>query len=227
MRMASLTIVRTTETSVTAKVTGFSSYSYQRTVYIDAYLGDEKVATKSKTVNANVSDSGNITVSGLDSGTTYRIECFVYLHGDESTVYIGSKNAKTQTPTPTVALWDWNASNGEASASQTKKAYDAVSNKGYVSDFNYNVWNDLVEKVSEARVAYGTDEWNNNYGANKSSTKASSGVALTAKRYNSLKNNLGSIYSTGIADVSKDDPVIGQTHFLNFTTKLNEFINSL
>ena len=232
-----VTYVSKTETSITGIVTGLSSnYSYSRTVSLDAYLNGTKVKTASVSIGANVTSSGNITVTGLSSGTTYEIQAWVTLY-DGSNVYIGSFTETTDSPTPTVTPWSWTSANStvnpshtaEATAAQTTAARNACQNKTAVSNFKYQVWNDLVYKVSEARVASGHSEWNTNNGTYATRTNTlmtSSSKTLTALRYNSMRYNLGELYSTGISDVTSGvTRVNGTTHFINFVTKLNEFIN--
>ena len=40
-------------------------------------------------------------------------------------------------------LFDWTASNGSATAAQTRKAYTAASEQGQCADFSRYVWNDI------------------------------------------------------------------------------------
>lgn len=132
-----------------------------------------------------------------------------------------------------VAAWDWQISNGSATPLQTRAAYTAVTTGGAASDFSYLVWNDMCDKVQEVLDVTGAT-WvtkDNNTGETLLSlddTKmTSSDKTLTAKRYNSLRLNVGSHYSTGIDPVSTGDKVIGQTHFINLMSKVNEWIATL
>ena len=132
-----------------------------------------------------------------------------------------------------VAAWDWQISNGSATPLQTRAAYTAVTTNGAVSDFSYLVWNDMCDKVQEVLDVL-EEAWvtkDNNTGETLLSlddTKmTSSDKTLTAKRYNSLRLNVGSHYSTGINPVSTNDKVIGQTHFINLMSKVNEWIATL
>lgn len=117
-----------------------------------------------------------------------------------------------------IAPWEW-----------PTREYILLTEGGATRDFRHSVWNDLVAKVSKVRIAAGYDAWNNNF-ANYDDTcmtDTEEGRTLTAVRYNSLKNNIGYIYSTDIPDVSPGETVEGQKHFINLTTKLNEWIDSL
>ena len=131
-------------------------------------------------------------------------------------------------PPPSVKPWDWNASNGSASASSTKAAYTAVTTKGETTAFSYLVWNDLVDKVLEALAAE-DESWNTNgskYLSAASTKMTSSDKKLTAARFNALRWNIGTHYSTEITDRSKGDPVLGE-YFTILTSSLNSWIATI
>lgn len=136
--------------------------------------------------------------------------------GDSATVTVG----------PAVKSWDWNASNGEATAAQTKRAYTAVTSHGATTDFSYLVWNDLVNKVKETAEAMG-DEWNTQlgYGSYTETLMTPSDKVLTAGRFNALRQNIGRHVST-INEVHQGDPVKG-SDFITLSEKLNEWIDNL
>ena len=48
-----------------------------------------------------------------------------------------------------ITPWSWNASNGQASAAQTQRAYQALITQSNTTNFSRYVWNDLVAKVYE------------------------------------------------------------------------------
>lgn len=135
-----------------------------------------------------------------------------------------------------VTAWDWDISNGTATEIQTqeaKKAVDKVS--GYKTpQFNHLVWNDIVEKVDKM-IFHLNDEWNVYYDTyeNTKMLNTLEGRTLTAKRFNSLRYNIGSRYATGISDVYSYNDSIGAEnytvyghYFTTLTTKLNEWIGS-
>lgn len=124
-----------------------------------------------------------------------------------------------------VDYWDWNASNGSASATRTKAAYRAVRDNGEVSDFHYLVWNDLVDKIYEVKQYAGFD-WNAKFDLYANTRMTSTDKVLTALRFNSARYNIGIHISTGIDDVRRGDDVMGD-YFLTIADCINEFIDSL
>lgn len=126
---------------------------------------------------------------------------------------------------PKPDLWTWSASNGTATAVQTKEAHTAVAYNGATTDFSHNVWNDLVAKINEVTVAVGKS-WDDSYGAYAATLMSTSDMELTAKRFNAARYNVGRSFSTGIAEVSKGDAVLGR-YFTILTNKLNEWIMAL
>lgn len=88
-----------------------------------------------------------------------------------------------------VAPWDWNASNGSASAAQTRNAYTALISNGNTTGFSYKVWNDLVNKIYEVDRALNRG-WMTDY-ASLSGTRASHTYdELTDDRFNSARFNV-------------------------------------
>lgn len=126
-------------------------------------------------------------------------------------------------PPPAVNKWSWTASNGSATETQTKNAYNAVVNGTAVSNFSYLVWNDMVDKVLEIVTALGSG-WNDYYAAYENTIIDSSDKTLTAEKFNSLRYNIGSNYSTGIDEVSKGDPVLGE-YFTTLADCINGWID--
>lgn len=242
--MAGISIYSTTSSSATLYITSLDeSWSNgTRTVYW--YLGSpnggiptEDYYYKSKTSSlANgVSSGGKVTFSGLDADTEYGICCMIY-HGStllaELTGYVttdyensgggGGSGGDTETP---VEKWSWSTSNGSATSSQTSAAYRAVVNNTSVSNFSYLVWNDMVDKVMEI-IYYLGGRWYNDYLSYGNTLMTSSDKTLTAKRFNSLRYNIGSRYSTGINEVSTGDPVLG-SYFITLADCINDWIDTL
>lgn len=128
-----------------------------------------------------------------------------------------------------VTSWDWTAANGSnATAEQVSAAFDAVSSNGITRNFSHLVFNELVDKVEKILFHLNVD-WNVFFDTynNTLMTDTENGRTLLALRYNSLRYQIGYIYGTEISDVSPGEEVIGQTHFINLVTKLNEWIDSL
>lgn len=128
-------------------------------------------------------------------------------------------------PAKQISLWDWTASNGSATAAQTKKAYTAITSKGAVSDFSYLVWNDLANKVNSVKAEAGYS-WNSKYLTLAYTKMTSSDKTLTADRFNSLRYNIGIHESTGLSDAYTGDAVYGW-YFTALTDALNTWIDTL
>lgn len=132
--------------------------------------------------------------------------------------------------TPVVDYWDWSVSNGSANANQTQAAYSAVANNGETSEFSYLVWNDMCAKVKEVRDAVsGIGSWDTGGSGGLSynnTLMTSSDKVLTADRFNTLRYNIGSQYSTGISEVYTGDVVYG-SYFITLMEKVNEWIDTL
>lgn len=168
------------------------------------------------------SDSNFSFTYDVTAGTTYYLWVRLYSIGDTGTTV-----AQIAPPTP-VTPWDWNASNGKASASVTRAAHTAITSKGATSSFSYLVWNDLVNKVLEALSADG-DSWsthNSTYLDSDSTKMSPSDKTLTAARFNALRWNIGRHYSTGLTDKSKGDVVYG-SYFTTLTSALNSWIATI
>ena len=168
-------------------------------------------------------DSTNFSISyDVTAGTTY----YVWVRplsstGSGSTVL----NISVPDKTISIAKWSWTASNGNASASLTQAAYSAVVNKTAVTNFSYLVWNDLCDKVKEILDATG-GSWDSTYATYANTKMASSNKTLTATKFNSLRYNIGSHYSTGITDVYTNDDVLG-SYFTKLASCINGWIDTL
>lgn len=130
-------------------------------------------------------------------------------------------------PQVSVDPWSWTASNGSASAAQTRNAYAILNGTRAADDFSHLVWNDLVDKVMEMRAAKGyTWDRDSNLYPTQSGCKVSAREALSARKYNGVRYNIGSVRATGIFDVSPGDGMTGY-HIARLAEVLNEIINSL
>ena len=127
-----------------------------------------------------------------------------------------------------ITPWDWKLSNGKASAEVTSKAHNAIEKKGSLSDFSYEVWNDMCAKVREIRLAAGVGEWDTGvYGISYDNTRMSpKDKNLTANRFNSLRYNIDLQHKTGIDEVSSGDIVYGK-YFEILMLKVNEWLATL
>lgn len=171
-------------------------------------------------VNQDYSASGSSfskTYKNLSPNTRYAINVRVdgsWLDADEFT-----------TDKPAISKWSWSSSNGTASAAQTKAAYDALINKGPLSDFSYRVWNDMCGKVIEIENALG-QTWSTKYAQYADTKMTTSDKRLTATRFNSLRHNIGRSYSTGINEVASGDTVYAW-YFTTLARCMNEWIDQI
>lgn len=192
-----------------------------------SYAGNDRVCTwylngrrrGTSKLRAKVSSGGDYSFTNLSPGTEYNIDVKITAPGWTITVELSTTES---TDGVSVEYWSWTSSNGSASASQTRRAYSAVCNNGSLGDFSYLVWNDMVDKVQEIIDANG-ESWHTNY-ATYAETRMSAGdKTLTAKRFNSLRFNIGTRVSTGIYEVSRGDTVYGW-YFETLANCINKWI---
>lgn len=157
----------------------------------------------------------------LDKGVPYYVRAFIV----NSSGKLSYTSSWIRITTPSILGWSWSKSNGSATSSQTIDAYTAITNNGYVSDFSYKVWNDMVDKVKEALDACG-ESWSSKYASYADTKISSSNKMLTATKFNSLRFNIGSHVTTDITEKSPGDTVYGK-YFTILTNKLNEWIESI
>lgn len=129
-----------------------------------------------------------------------------------------------------VALWTWtnrNYSDG-ATKAQTTQFYNVLhGNSDPANGFSYKVWNDIVRKAEEVIEAKGRTWWKNN-GLGPAKCKASANEAVSAKKYNEVRFNIGSIKSTKEEGkpstvVEAGDTIYGY-HFQRLTDVMNLII---
>ena len=162
------------------------------------------------------------TKNGLKPNTQYYVEVEVE---DLTTGWSDTWTAWVRTDKLAVEKWDWNISNGTATAAQTKAAFDALINRGPLSDFSYRVWNDMCGKVIEIENALG-QTWSTKYAQYADTKMTTSDKRLTAKRFNSLRYNIGRSYSTGINEVASGDTVYAW-YFTTLARCMNEWIDQI
>jgi hypothetical protein len=126
-----------------------------------------------------------------------------------------------------VEPWNWAKANGGAYASQngggataeqTLLASYALYYKRAVDEFSHLVWNDMVIKAGEV-IMETTGRWDETY-ANYHDTKMwTKPYKLTAKMFNSLRNNIDLVCNhlgigrTGIGRVYTGDDVYAEDFF--------------
>ncbi len=120
--------------------------------------------------------------------------------------------------------WSWETSNGSATAQETISAKYALDYNSKLQMFSYKVWNDMVDKAKAILDATG-DYWVNTY-ATYEQTKLAQGEELTATKFNSLRFNIGSHYSTGITDKYTGNEVLAE-YLLTLANSLNGWIDKV
>lgn len=220
--MASIGLVSATASSITVRLVDLDTSYAKNDRVCSWYLAG--ILKGTSTLGAYVSRGGEFTFTNLAPDTGYAVTCVV--NGANwaqpatfsATVY----TAAAAPPSLSVTPWSWFASNGSATAAQTQTAYNAVLDRGKVNTFSYLVWNDLVDKVYAYRTAKGY-QWANNYASYANTRMSASNKTLTATKFNSLRYNIGSLYSTGIAEVATGDPVYGW-YFVTLADCINALI---
>lgn len=117
-----------------------------------------------------------------------------------------------------IAEFDWEVSNGSATAEQTQKAYNALVTRGKLKDFSYLVWNDMVDKLSEVMQAEKVS-WGDASKAKMTSTDRK----MTADRFNAFGLGMVNYGISTWESVSKGDPIIAD-RFIVLIDRLNRYI---
>lgn len=170
------------------------------------------------------------TITGLDPGTTYFWKVTLawgIITNPTPTAVTASGTFTTDRDAPEVTPWSWTSSNGSATATQTKNAYAILQGTRPADDFSHLVWNDLVDKIAEARNARSdiSSEWSNAY-ATKANTKVSAGGTLSAVRYNSIRYNINNMEGADVPYVSAGDVILG-SYIISLTNTLNQAISDI
>lgn len=171
------------------------------------------------------------TISGLSEGTTYDWTATLgYRDGNDYWLddYTRYGSFTTDEHRIEITPWSWSASNGAATAAQTRTAYQFItgqistsSTSGY---FSYKVWNDLIDKANELVTAV-RGKWDTYY-TTASGAKVSSGEKLSAAKFNSLRNNVDLVYNTGVGFRKENDPIYGE-YFTMIADAINNGISNL
>lgn len=169
--------------------------------------------------------------AGFDPGTLYTWDAQLGYEVSGEIVWLdvydsGSFTTEGGAPV-SVEPWSWTKSNGAASSGQTQTAYEVLMGSVTADQFSHLVWNDLVEKAAEVRAAKGYS-WDTAGGTYPSASgcKVSAGETLSAKKYNGVRYNIGSMQSTGIYDQSPGDEITGYKIY-HLTDVLNDIISGL
>ena len=140
-----------------------------------------------------------------------------------------------------ITPWNWTASNGTASPSQTKAAYTALITGGMTYNFSRNVWNDIITKINETAKALGKG-WNSEYLSYYGTKMHYLYSSLSATMFNSARYNTNYLTWTwsydpdakgyvgrddfkGVADVGdKDADFVYGSYILELVNRLNTVI---
>lgn len=211
-----------TTDSISARLVGINTDYPNNKKRVTFYVAGSQVSSFTFTEVPSSGTTKWMTKTGLKPGTRYSVSIEVE---DLVTGWSNSWSTRVTTDKIVVAAWNWNASNGDASAALTKAAKYAVDHKGSLSDFSYKVWNDMCKKVLDIENAAGL-QWNPKYAEYLDTKMSSTDKVLTADRFNSLRYNIGRSYSTGIDEVKSGWPVLG-SYFVTLTDCMNAWINEL
>lgn len=203
---------------------GDASYTDYR--FVRLVVGS-RTYTVTSTAAGGSSSYFQYTVTGLSSNTTYSWTATLGFLNNGSIMWTGVTDSGTLTTQSSITAtpWSWSSSNGTATAYQTQRFYQVLlGNIQTDGNFHAEVWNDLVDKAAEVVVQAGY-AWDTNGGAyySASGCKVSAGQTLSARKYNSVRYNLGSIISTGITDRSANDEILGY-HIDRLTQIINQII---
>ena len=205
----SISVVSVGQNSVTLKLSSIP----KATGYTVLYRKDPGTSTSEiSTTNLTV------TISGLDPNTRYAFNYYGY--NDYGTGPFTT--AVYATTSSLIDPWDWNISNGVATAAQTQKAHQALVNRGPTTDFSYLVWNDMVDKANEI-VQARNHTWNTDYGTINETKASSIDKNITARRVNAVWGNMGQFITTGLSKKSPGDTITGQ-YFIDLANAINDAI---
>ena len=202
-------------------ITATSAYIYYNSIpYADSYRIAYRKSTASTAATSPPITDNPYYLSGLEPNTTYVVN-YEGINDYGAGGYMSSGISFT-----TKSLyWSWETSNGSATDSQTQAAYYAIANNGKLTDFSYLVWNDMCDFILTVMQTKGHSWIDYIYGLTFNETlMTSDDKYMTAARFNSLRYNVGCIYSTGISEVSKGDIIYG-SYFVDLMDKVNEWID--
>lgn len=170
-------------------------------------------------------DQSQISARGYVSPGTY--ELYGFTQTPEGLFWgAGSASVAVSAADVSLPLWLWDSSNGAATAAQTEQFYRVLSGELPVNFFHTDVWNDLVDKVADMRLAMGLG-WDTNPGGipylPQSDCYVSADSPLTAEIYNAVRFQVGSIRGTQIPDRASGDEVFGY-HIERLVRVLNDII---
>lgn len=190
----------------------------------------------------NAPSGGQVTFSGLESGTEYYVFCEVYfgstwlatIDGYVTTDSEWEEPEEPDEPSVNIAKWDWAKSNGTASEDavySTWLLYVLPELYNATNLFSYQVWNDMVDKVAEIRRAMGW-YWDDTYAYQDDTKMLYGDYRLYAYQFNSIRNNIEMVGKTlGVKSTIPDKVYSGddvfRDYFITLTDYMNECIDNL
>lgn len=194
-------------------------------------------------------DGSTFTFSGLSHETTYYFyiwsenDAFIFDKNKGYDIHSGGWYWYVTTPKYIpIEPWVWNnhqtinGQSGEATASETIQAYNAITNHDSIIKFSHKVWNDLCAKTLEIRKAdkdisieWKTSQDRYNFLSYNDTLMSENDTLVTAARFNSLRINIGSMVTlSGIPfpAVTNETIIYGQ-YFLTLAKGLNTAIDNL
>ena len=231
--MARVDQLSATSSTVTVQLAGLdTNYQADRTCQWHLYEnGSWNVKSGIISIAPNVSTAATFTFAYLSASTTYSVKCVVTLANGNTVTISGSITTTKNTVTP----WSWSSSNGPsyaATAEQTKAAYTAITTNGYLGEFSYLVWNDMVDKLyeiisdrSDSKGWVTTDSDGEYYGTLAETKMTSTDDVITAKRFNAMRWNCGQYVTTGLSKQSAGDVIYGSL-FIALANAMNSCIRS-
>lgn len=146
--MVTLTLTPTSY-SITATVGGLdATHAYPRT--FDWYLDG---VFKARNQSEPLVSSYAYTVAPVYFWSLHTVTVEIW-DAEHETLY-ETLTGSTNTTLASLPEWDWTASNGDTTAAQTQAAYTALTTKGQTATMVHEVWNDLMEYITEAREQTG------------------------------------------------------------------------
>ena len=205
---------------------GDSSFTEYR--YVKLSVDGRTIQIRSKSAGGS-SSYFSYHLTGLDEDTRYSWTAQLGYDAGGIVwmdVYDNGSFRTEAAPLPQVEPWDWNSSNGSASATQTRNFYQSLLGNRSADNMSHLVWNDFVDKVAEMRSAlgmsWGRTDIDGTSLPSASGCKVDAGETLSANKYNGVRYNIGSVMSSGIGKQDRGDKITG-----NLITILASTLNSI
>ena len=215
---ASFSLSNITKNSVTVTVIPDSSIEYYR---IFCRLAADESDVSFNASGVSITSTISLVIPNLAPETDYLVNVGMSRTGEQPWTWIGAKGFTTNEDSE-VDEWDWTISNGSATAAQTQLAYAAITGNGPLTNFNYLVWNDMVNKTYEV-VADRGGGWNATYGTLAQTLMTATDKAMTAQRFNAIVWNLAQYMTPSVTRKNKDDPILG-SYFIELANSINNTI---